>query len=291
MSRGRAFTFTINVFDENTEAELQSLDCRYMIYGYELAPTTNRPHFQGYVYFDNARTITAVSKSIKGHIEIAKGAPEQNYDYCSKDGHFLERGQRPLSDKAKGVLQQERFNQAYQAALSGHFDLIPRDIYIRYRSTFIDIHRFNQPPPIIENLTPDLINRREWQRQLLGELTTPPDPRSIVWYTDFEGGKGKSSFADYARDHLKAWVFTTGKFADLAYLCPVSPPICILNLCNADTEIPYTFLESLKDGCVQSTKYEPFLKRFPRPHVVVFSNFEPDLHKLKADRWILRTLN
>jgi len=54
MSKSRAFCFTINVFDENTEEKLQNgIECQYLVYGYEIAPTTQRPHLQGYVYFHN----------------------------------------------------------------------------------------------------------------------------------------------------------------------------------------------------------------------------------------------
>lgn len=154
MSRGRAFTFTVNTFDENTEEYLQALDCRYIIYGYELAPITNRPHFQGYIYFDNARSHAAVCKLIPAHIEIAKGAPEQNYDYCSKDGHYYERGIRPLSDKAKGVLEKDRFTKARASALAGNYPDIPDDLYVRYQASFKRMRREDGAiPPDLEPAT------------------------------------------------------------------------------------------------------------------------------------------
>lgn len=147
MSRCRAFCFTINTFDENTEEHLQGLECRYIVYGYEIAPTTGRPHFQGYVYFDNARSLDAIKKLIKGHILIAKGAPEQNYDYCSKDGQYYERGIRPISDKAKGANEKERFKRTRELAKAGNFDAIDDDIYIRYRHTLKKIHLEDRPQP------------------------------------------------------------------------------------------------------------------------------------------------
>ncbi|UYD39133.1 MAG: replication associated protein [Wigfec virus K19_645] len=147
MSRCRAFTFTINTFDEETEEKLQAHDCRYIIYGYELAPTTGRPHFQGYVYYDNARTPLAVSKDIKGHIEVAKGAPDQNYDYCSKDGSYYERGLRPISDKAKGINEKERFKRARESAIAGDFASIPDDLYTRYQASYKRMRREDAPRP------------------------------------------------------------------------------------------------------------------------------------------------
>jgi len=64
--KARAYTFTINTFDENTEEFLQTFECRYIIYGYEIAPATGRPHFQGYVYFDNPRSFDAVKRLFQG---------------------------------------------------------------------------------------------------------------------------------------------------------------------------------------------------------------------------------
>jgi len=148
--RGRAFTFTINNFDENTEEYLQGLECRYIVYGYEIAPTTLRPHFQGYVYFDNARSSLAIRKLIKGHIEVAKGAPEQNFDYCSKDGHYYERGQRPISDKAKGANEKERFKRARELALAGDFASIDDDLYTRYHNSYKRMHREDALPPVTD---------------------------------------------------------------------------------------------------------------------------------------------
>jgi len=143
MSKSRAFCFTINVFDENTEEKLQNgIECQYLVYGYEIAPTTQRPHLQGYVYFHNPRSISGVIKDIQGaHIEIAKGAPDQNFDYCSKDGLFFERGKRPMSQKEKGQAEETRWRDARQAALTGDFASIPDDLYIRYQSSFKRIRR------------------------------------------------------------------------------------------------------------------------------------------------------
>lgn len=51
--------------------------------------------------------------------------------------------------------------------------------------------------------------------------------------------------------------------------------------------ISYTALESLKNGCFFSGKYEGGQVLMPHPHVVVFANQRPDESKMSADRWKL----
>lgn len=98
MSRSRSYVFTHNNYTQEAEAQIQNLACRYIVYGREIAPTTQTPHLQGYVYFDNAKTLSAVIKLLPGsHIESAKGSPLQNYTYCTKEKDFFEKGIRPDS--------------------------------------------------------------------------------------------------------------------------------------------------------------------------------------------------
>jgi hypothetical protein len=53
----------------------------------------------------------------------------------------------------------------------------------------------------------------------------------------------------------------------------------------------YEAIESLKDGIITSQKYRGKTIVFNSPHVVVFSNREPDRKKLSADRWDIRYID
>jgi hypothetical protein len=81
-----------------------------------VAPTTNTRHLQGYVYFKNARRFRSVSRILgsvdcKPHLEVAKGSPTENREYCTKDGDFEEfgcppvRGRRTDLDVIKGKIE------------------------------------------------------------------------------------------------------------------------------------------------------------------------------------------
>lgn len=93
MSRKRDYCFTDFVLDEPF---LQGLPYEYLCYGKEICPDTGKEHFQGYIYFKNAKTFSAVRKLMRPrHIESSNASTEDNVKYCSKDGAFVEYGDRP----------------------------------------------------------------------------------------------------------------------------------------------------------------------------------------------------
>lgn len=73
-------------------------DLVYAIFGLEVCPETRRPHIQYFCYFKKRQTRTGLGKTlgIKPHAEAIKGTPQENITYCSKDGDFME-----LGDKSK----------------------------------------------------------------------------------------------------------------------------------------------------------------------------------------------
>lgn len=84
-SRSRGFAIT--AWDMTKIADAEKLKCQYICVAPELAPDTGRPHLQAYVYFENAKTMTAAMKVIKGvfgndaHIEPAIADAQANRRY------------------------------------------------------------------------------------------------------------------------------------------------------------------------------------------------------------------
>lgn len=73
-------------------------ECEYMIFGFEVCPTTNKKHLQGYLYYTNARTYPnkkwrETAPGVRDF--ISRGDPQSNYDYCSKLGDFWQYGELP----------------------------------------------------------------------------------------------------------------------------------------------------------------------------------------------------
>lgn len=89
----RDYSFTAFIKPSYDERQM-----RYFIIGEEVCPTTQRLHYQGYVYFYNPKTfkqcIDYFGKK-KIHIEVSKGDPKENRAYCSKDDKYEEYGEIP----------------------------------------------------------------------------------------------------------------------------------------------------------------------------------------------------
>lgn len=95
MPGARSYCFTLNNPVFNNVYSLIQQDFKYMIIGFETGKK-GTPHIQGYIQFDQPKTDMTVRAMIpRAHIEVAKGTPNQNIQYCSKDGVWFEYGIKP----------------------------------------------------------------------------------------------------------------------------------------------------------------------------------------------------
>jgi len=95
MQRSRGWCITLNNPTPRDYENLQKLASasRYLVCQLEHAPTTGTPHYQGYVYFDNARTFQSLVRRLpRAHLTIARGTARENRAYCTK---AAEEGQPP----------------------------------------------------------------------------------------------------------------------------------------------------------------------------------------------------
>lgn len=129
MSRTQNFTFTHNNYPD-TKLE-DEVECSYIIYGKEVGES-GTPHLQGFIRFPKWKSLKQVIKILPGcHIEEARSV-EASITYCKKEGNFTERGNPPMSQKRKGEMNVERWDQAKKAAREGRFDDIPSEILIKH---------------------------------------------------------------------------------------------------------------------------------------------------------------
>lgn len=90
--RSRGWCWTLNNYSEaeynKIKMDMHNDTVEKWIIGKEIG-SKGTPHLQGYIYLKNARTFESMKKTIeKAHWESAKGKPDQNYNYCSKEGNF-----------------------------------------------------------------------------------------------------------------------------------------------------------------------------------------------------------
>jgi len=130
--RSRRYVFTLSNYTEGDLDYLAALPVRYICYGKEIAPTTGTPHLQGFVVWNESKTVSA-SRTIlrRCRIDIARGTALEASTYCKKDGDFVERGDLPADPAELGRNEINRWNTAWDLATTGRLEEIPADIRIR----------------------------------------------------------------------------------------------------------------------------------------------------------------
>lgn len=279
----RHFIFTHNNYTEDDIENYKKLDTTYIIFGYETAPTTGTPHLQGYFHTKNPRTLSGIRKQFpKASIRIPDGPPKSQFDYCSKDGKYFERGTLPMSNVEKGKAGAQVYIDAINSAKSGNFDDIPALLYTRYYKTYHAIADEHYKPKL-ELEIPELY---PWQNDIIAILQEKPHPRRIHWRWSENGGVGKSTFSLYLVQQFNAVYLTNAKSADIAHSLPREPKVVLFDLPKeSEGRINYNIIEQIKNGAVFSAKYESRTKIFSKPHIIVFANFEPDYKAFSSDRY------
>jgi len=123
-------------------------------------------------------------------------------------------------------------------------------------------------------------------------LLQPPELRTVYWVYEEQGCKGKTYFSNYMELKHGACSLSLGTARDNFYI--VSEFIRRIYIFDVPRSLPnnfdwndvYTSLEKIKDRNFASTKFKPKKVFLPVvPHILVLSNYPPDLTKLSIDRW------
>jgi len=89
--------FTLNNYTESEVDRIRKLECKYLVFGFELGES-GTPHLQGYIHYDRSMRFNHVQRDLpRAHIEPAHGTAIQAADYCKKDGKFEEFGEMPIT--------------------------------------------------------------------------------------------------------------------------------------------------------------------------------------------------
>lgn len=261
----------------------------YLVFGEEVAPTTGLPHLQGYCRLRDKIRLSQL-KGIPGfersHLEISRGTSKQASDYCKKDGQYHEYG----SITSRGSGSQFESLRAWVAAQSTAPTY--RDVWeefptlaARYKSAVLDcIAMFGKRPELVDG------PMRPWQEEVNSFLDHDPDDRKIIFVVDPAGNSGKSWLTRYwITKHDSVQVLSVGKRDDLCYSVDVECSIFVFDIPRGQLEyLQYSVLEKLKDRVIYSPKYASRTKILKStPHVIVFTNEEPDMTKMTQDRYYI----
>lgn len=96
MSHAKRFCYTLNNYNDEEESSLQRFtesECIYAIVGREVGER-GTPHLQGFFILRKSSTFKACLDRLfpRIHLEVARGTPRQNREYCRKGGDFTEQG-------------------------------------------------------------------------------------------------------------------------------------------------------------------------------------------------------
>lgn len=103
-SGSKHWSFTIN----NPLIECAGFDqekMQYLICGVEVGGKTKTQHIQGYVQMLKRTSLVGMKKIWPtAHLEISRGSPKQNVDYCTKDGKWHDHGEMLKGQGARSDL-------------------------------------------------------------------------------------------------------------------------------------------------------------------------------------------
>lgn len=291
----KRWCFTIN--NPISEPALHS-SLSYLVYGRETAPTTGTPHLQGYLESKQNVRITGLHKLPgfeSAHFLRARGTPEQNRDYCTKGGDFVEfgtisggKGSRTDLTHIRDIISE----QPNRSGLKRIADEHPGDFIRYHRGIERMVELYKKPPPANNS-----IEYRPWQEDLLNIIEEGEvDPRKIHFYIDPQGAAGKSFMARqlYALYPDKTLVLSNAKH-DRLYYSYEGQTIIIFDMTRSPDDehdhYPYQVMENMKNGYRPPGMYGKPPEFFSIPHVIVFCNSTPNMNALSQDRYQLHYLS
>lgn len=290
-SQARRWVFTLNNPSEDEEQSLadrlsEPSNFQYAVFGREQGES-GTPHLQGFLVSTSPRRLNwlRLNVSPRAHFEVARGTSQQAAAYCKKDGVFDEFGTFP--DQSGRRTDIERFKDWIEAQPRKPSE---RDIAREFPGLFL---RYPRLMDLVGHLRPQPVLAggllREWQSNLDERLRTEPDDRSVDFFVDLEGAKGKSWFVRYQMTKFpeETQFLSVGKRDDLAYAIDETKRVFLFDLPRGSMEhFQYNVLEKLKDKLVFSAKYASKVKVLEHNcHVVVFCNEHPDMQAMSIDRY------
>ena len=292
----RNWCFTLNNYTDEEYENLLKCDYGYIIIGKEKGKE-GTPHLQGYVQLEKKQRLPALKKiNPRAHWEAAKGSPEDNKKYCSKDGDFEERGNISTQGKKKcdlkDCVEMTLNKDGPEAIMEKHGNgYIMHKRKIDELAAEINEARHRKSLKIAFQF----VELRPWQdtlKKIIDQQIKDKNDRSIVWIYDPQGNNGKSWFSKYVlTEYEDSLLVRNGRSMDIAYQYNYNSIVIFDLVRSSQDHVNYEIIEQIKDGIVNSTKYMSKMKiTGTSPVVIVMSNQFPNREKMSDDRWLVKQI-
>lgn len=273
----KKFCFTWNNYDDKSVEFLKSYYdayCSYMIYGYEVSPSTQTPHLQGYIELKKYRRFKQITqKDFQGriHIEIAKGNFEQNKVYCSKCNNYIEYGTPNIAGSNKAILGTLREKIKACKTWRDVLEIEGVEKHLKFAREY-----YNTIDRRDKTLYAD-VKLYDWQQQIINYMDKPGTSREILFILDKQGGKGKSFLCAYCQTMRDdTFISDIGKTADILYIYKDNLKKNILLDTQRDLkydEFNWKLIENITNRVFTSTKYESQIINKPElTNTIIFTN-------------------
>lgn len=117
--KANSYVFTLNNYTPEDVDKVRAFfaNCRYLVFGYETAPTTGTPHLQGFMQTNRTMRVKKVQKLINPglYLDKIRGTPDEAAAYCKKGGQFEEFGTVCLPEDGKRM-EQDRWRNIWALA-------------------------------------------------------------------------------------------------------------------------------------------------------------------------------
>lgn len=283
------FAFTIHdpVFEGPNVDIFTFVEWEWCIYQLEKCPETQKLHYQCAGRLKKRSTMkhmTSKFKIFKGQIKPMIAAISVNKIYCTKEESRIA-GPWELGEMPE-VRQGARKDLSAAIEASKDYDIFEDyvkafpEVYFKYHKAMNNYWKMTlkKEPPM------DLI-LRPWQKNVVTMCEREPDDRKVFWFFDEKGGAGKTMLGRYLLRNCDAFYWTNSKNADFAYAYEGQRIVVFDFTRTLEEHVNYSLLEAVKNGMIVSTKYESVLKNYKSPWLLVFANFQPNVHKMSEDRW------
>lgn len=215
--RKRGWCLTLNNYTEEeytrvvTFCNEKDMRVTYAVIGRECG-ASGTPHLQIYMHFKQPVSQRFMKLSFpKAHLEVAKGTPEQNRVYCSKENNFVEIGAKPLIAADGDVARLALCAKKWAAAKAGRFEELPPEHIQKYEYIHMKYGRKPAIRPHLKNLWihgRSGVGKSRWTfERFPGHYKKP----ASKWWDGYNGEQVvvfqdyQPSFSKYLDYFLKIW--------------------------------------------------------------------------------------